>query len=166
MLKFLRRVAMFDFAHGLLRGSSLILVGLLVPRWLAAQSPDSTAKTLAKVVESLPPAAVVRLSTTGDRTSGRVVTRNADSLVIQHATGQRSVALAGIDSLWVPARRHRALLAGAGFGAILFGVLQLSGNSAEDPGLNTKLGLALFAGATGLGLVLDAAADPWTRRYP
>jgi hypothetical protein len=149
---------------------NLFFIGLLGagtnPRALAGQSPDSSVRNIAALIASLPPAAVVRLSMSGDRTSGRVVSRTADSLVVQHETGRRSVAIAAIDSLWVPARRHRGLLAGAGFGAVMFGVLQLSGESAEDPGLNTKLGLMFIAGSTAFGLILDAVSDPWSRRYP
>ncbi|HEU4682688.1 MAG TPA: hypothetical protein VFS51_13135, partial [Gemmatimonadales bacterium] len=53
-----------------------------------------------------------------------------------------------------------------GFGALMFGVLQLGKGSSEDPGLNTSLGLAIFAGALAAGLAVDAISDPWVQRYP
>jgi hypothetical protein len=48
----------------------------------------------------------------------------------------------------------------------MFGVLELGGESSEDPGLNTSLGLAIFLGAAAAGLAVDAVSDPWVQRYP
>jgi hypothetical protein len=48
----------------------------------------------------------------------------------------------------------------------MFGALQLGGESSEDPGLNTRLGLAILAGALAAGLAVDAVSEPWAQLYP
>jgi hypothetical protein len=128
---------------------------------------DSAAVSLPEVLADLPSGTSVRLATSSGRWSGKLGARSPDSLTLRDETGTRTLSLAAIDSVWVPGRRsHRGLLGGAGFGALMFGVLQLSGESSEDPGLNTQLGLVILAGALAAGLVVDAISDPWVQRYP
>jgi hypothetical protein len=139
----------------------------LRPTCLTAQSADSSSVTLSALVVALPPASIVRLATAGQRWTGRLASPLPDSLALITEAGRRAVPLASIDTVWARGpQRHHGLLAGVGFGALMFGLLQLNGNSGEDPGLNTRLGLVLLAGSTGLGLLVDAASDRWAQRYP
>jgi hypothetical protein len=137
------------------------------PAHLAGQSTDSSAIALQALVAALPPSAHVRLASGGERWSGRLAARAPDSLALGDETRPRAVRLTAIDTLWVRGlRRHHGLLAGTGFGALMLGVLQLSGDTGEDPGLNTKLGLILLAGGATAGLLVDAVSDSWVQRYP
>jgi hypothetical protein len=153
------------------KAHSLAFLGLSLlgvrPACLAAQSADSSSNTLPALVGALPPASRVRIATAGERWTGRLTAQPDDSLALITETGRRAARLAAIDTLWTPRPQgHHGLLAGAGFGALMFGVLQLNGDSGEDPGLNTRLGLVLLAGSTALGLSVDAASDRWIARYP
>jgi hypothetical protein len=137
------------------------------PAGVAAQSADSSSSELSALIAALSPASIVRIATAGERWTGRLAASLPDSLVLITEAGRRAVRLASVDSVWARGpQRHHGLLAGAGFGALMFGLLQLKGNSAEDPGLNTRLGLVLLAGSTALGLLVDAASDRWVQRYP
>jgi hypothetical protein len=150
--------------RGVLLG--LCLVGT-APPIAVAQAADSPATTLPKLVSDLPTGTSVRLTSGGSRWTGKVSVRSPDSLELTNEAGARRLRVAAIDSLWVQDRRsHTGLLAGAGFGALMFGVLQLGKGSSEDPGLNTSLGLAIFAGALAAGIAVDAVSDPWVQRYP
>jgi hypothetical protein len=134
---------------------------------LAAQSADTSKTQLGAVVAQLPSAAHLRLSVAGERWSGRLAARSSDSLSLADETRTRTVRLAAIDTLWVRSpQRHRGLLGGAAFGALMFGAIQLGGGSSEDPGLHTRMGLAIFAGATVVGLLVDSISMPWERTYP
>jgi hypothetical protein len=93
--------------------------------------------------------------------------RLADSLALTDESGMHVVSLETIDTLWVRGpRKNDALTAGAAFGAIMFGVLQLSREEGEDPGLSARLGLILFLGAATGGMLVDAVSDRWVRNYP
>jgi hypothetical protein len=151
------------------RGLALLGFGLwgTNPACLSAQSADSSSSTVSALVGALPPASSARIATGGERWTGRLAAQPEDSLALITEAGRRAVWLAAIDTLWTSRpQRHQGLLAGAGFGAVMFGVLQLSGNSSEDPGLNTRLGLILLAGGTAVGLLVDAASNRWVQRYP
>ena len=144
----------------------LCLVGI-APLALVAQTADSAAATLPALVANVPSGTFVRLATNGTRWTGRLGVRSADSLTLTDESGTRTLRIAAIDSMWVRGRRsHKGLLGGAGFGALMFGALQLGGESSEDPGLNTRLGLAIFAGALAAGLAVDAVSEPWAQLYP
>jgi len=143
----------------------LCLVGT-APLTVVAQTADSAAATLPELVANLPSGTSVRLATHGSRWTGRLGAPSVDSLTLTDEAGTRTLRVAAIDSMWVRRKSHTGLLAGAGFGALMFGVLQLGGGSSEDPGLNTDLGLAIFAGALAAGLAVDAVSDPWLQRYP
>lgn len=137
------------------------------PASLTAQSADSSSSALPAIVDTLPLASRARIAIGGERWTGRLGNLSRDSLTLITEAEKRAVRLAAIDTLWTPKpRRHHGLLAGAGFGALMFGLLQLGGNSSEDPGLNTRLGLILLAGGTALGLLVDAASNGWVQRYP
>ena len=139
---------------------------ILMPMRLAGQEADSSVRELRTIVGDLPSAARLRIASDGQRWTGRLTLRSSDSLGLGGETATRAVSLAEVDTLWVPGReRHGGLLAGAAFGTVMFGVLQV-GKSAEDPGLNTTFGLLILGGSTALGLLLDAATDSWDRRYP
>ena len=149
--------------HALL---GLWLVGIAPPA-VVAQTANSAAATLPELVASLPSGTSVRLATNGTRWSGRLGARPADSLKLTDESGTRTLHVAAIDSMWVRGHRsHKGLLGGAGFGALMFGALQLGGESSEDPGLNTRLGLAIFAAALAAGLAVDAVSEPWVQLYP
>jgi len=135
------------------------------PVALTGQSADS-AGALPALIAAVAPAASVRLATGGQRWSGTVALQPGDSLALVTAEGKRGVHLSSIDSLWVRRPQpHHGVLAGAGFGALMFGLLQLE-DTVEDPGLNTRIGLALLAGGIAAGLLVDAVSDPWVRRFP
>jgi hypothetical protein len=134
---------------------------------LAGQAADSSTRRLRAVVTSLPPATAVRLTAGGRYWSGRVARRLSDSLALTDESGMHVLSLEAIDTLWVRGpRKTEALMAGAAFGAIMFGVLQLSRDEGEDPGLRTRLGLILFLGAATGGVLVDAVSDRWVRNYP
>jgi hypothetical protein len=143
----------------------LLGLALLAGR-AAAQSADSASSGLPAHIAALPPGSTVRVATGGERWSGKLAV-TGDSLALITPAGRRQVHLAAIDSLWARGpNRHHGLLAGIGFGTLIFGLLQLNGDSAEDPGLNTHLGLIALGGSTAVGLLVDAASDRWVLRYP
>ena len=123
---------------------ALVWLGLVVaiPSTVAAQVAGDTGSTsLRKLVVELSPSARLRLTSSGERWSGRLEARHADSLT-----------------------SHKGLAAGAGFGALMFALLQL-GNR-DDRYYATRLGAIIFVGAAGAGLLIDGASDGWSRRYP
>lgn len=139
----------------------------LLPIRLAGQEADSSVRELRTIVDDLPSDARLRIASDGQRWTGQLTVRSSDSLGLAGEAGTRTVSLAQVDSLWVAGpEKHHGLLAGAAFGALMFGVLQLGGESAEDPGLNTRFGLVLLGGSITLGLLVDAVTGSWDRRYP
>jgi hypothetical protein len=109
----------------------------------------------------------VRLTAGGKSWTGRVATRPPDSLSLTNENGTHMVSLGAVDSVWVRGPgKNDGLKAGALFGAIMFGVLQLSRDQGEDPGLSTRLGLILFVGAATGGALIDAVSHRWVRNYP
>jgi hypothetical protein len=141
-------------------------VGLLaLARGLTAQMPDSSSNILGQMVEDLPPSARLRVGALGTRWTGKLAARRPDSLVLADETGSRPIRLAAIDTLWVRSQRHDGLLAGAGFGALMFSLLQVARGS-ENRAASTRLGAILFVGAATGGMLIDAVSDRWSQRYP
>jgi hypothetical protein len=145
----------------------LILLFLLavIPIQLAAQVADSSPNALRQLVEDLPPSAQVRVRTLGSHWTGRLAARPPDSLALAQESGTRTIRLSAIDTLWVRGQKHDALLAGAGFGALMFCLLQI-GRGPGDPATSARLGGILFLGAAGGGMLIDAISEQWSRRYP
>jgi hypothetical protein len=144
----------------------LCLSGVVSPH-VAAQTTDSTRPALSQAVSDLPSGLTIRLATREGRWSGRLEATSADSLTLSDERGTRTLRMAAIDSLWVRGRKsHNGLLAGAGFGALMFGVLWLGARSSEDRWITARLGTAIFAGALAAGVAVDAVSDPWVQRYP
>jgi hypothetical protein len=139
----------------------------MIPLRLVGQSPDSSSQALRSLIDALPPAAALRLGIAGERWTGRLAVRSPDSLVLSYESGTRTIRLPAIDTLWLRGpRRHDGLLAGAAFGAVMFALLHLAQDAAGDPWYQNRLGFALFAGAVGGGLLVDAVSDPWIQHYP
>jgi hypothetical protein len=140
-------------------------MGAFQPPAVVAQAGDSGAAYLRSVVEQLSPLARVRLQSAGERWTGRLTDREADSLTVVNERKTRTLALQAIDTLWTRRETHEGLLAGAGFGALMFVVLQIS-----EPSYNrsqaTRLGGILFLGMATGGMMVDALAERWAQRYP
>ena len=143
---------------------ALLLLLAVKPAHLAAQA-DSLSHALSQLVEDLPPSAQVRVGTLGSRWTGRLAARPPDSFVLAGETGTRTIRLSTIDTLWVRGQKHEALLAGAGFGALMFCLLQI-GRGSGDPATSARLGAVLFLGAAGGGMLIDAVSEQWSRRFP
>ena len=144
---------------------TLILFWLALGPRLSAQAPDSAGNYLRSVVQQLAPSERVRLQLAGERWTGRLAGRRPDSLTVVNQSRTRTLAIQGIDTLWTRRETHEGLLAGAGFGALMFALLQIS-----EPSYNrsraTRLGGILFLGMATGGMMVDAFAERWTRRYP
>ncbi|HYF38463.1 MAG TPA: hypothetical protein VD930_02160, partial [Gemmatimonadales bacterium] len=133
---------------------ALARLGLMaaIPAGLFAQSAeDTTATSLSRLVTGLSPSARLRLSYGGERWSGRLEARHADSLTIAGTAVTRTIPLAAIDTLWLHRESHTALAAGAGFGALMFALFQLS----DDRYYGTRLGAIIFLGSATAGLLID-----------
>lgn len=134
---------------------------------LRAQAPDSSIRVLHEIIEGLPPAAAVRLGMGGEHWIGRLARSPFDSLTLTGETGIRTVHLAEIDTLWVRGpRKQDGLMAGAGLGALMFLVLQLTADPGEPRGVRARQGLVVFLGTAGAGMLLDAISDPWVEHFP
>jgi hypothetical protein len=142
-----------------------VALGLAAPSALAAQAVDTSSRYLTGLVEGLSPSARLRLSAAGERWTGRLVSRQPDSLTLTNDRLTRTVALNAIDTVWLRRDRHDALYAAAGFGALMFVLLQLTYDGV-DRGSATRNGGILFLGLTTAGMALDGVADEWTRYYP
>jgi hypothetical protein len=148
---------------------TLIFAGLplllVPPAAMRAQDTDTSCTHLGEVIKALPPSAQLRLRTPGEHWSGRLLAaRHTDSLTLAGNPGRRSVALAEIDTLWVRREGHQALLAGAGFGTLMFFLLQIG--SGGDRHSATRLGAIVFLGSVGGGMLIDGASHRWVQRYP
>jgi hypothetical protein len=150
--------------HRLVLALACSALALIQSSPLPAQAVDSSTMYLRGLLKGLAPSTRVQLHSSGQRWKGRVAARQPDSLTIAGWTGTRSLALDAIDTLWLRRESHEGLSAGAGFGALMFFVLQL-GNGG-DPVSATRLGGILFLGAAGGGMLIDAASERWVRRYP
>jgi ABC-type uncharacterized transport system YnjBCD permease subunit len=140
----------------------LIAVG---PSTVTAQAAaDSGSTSMSRLVASLSPSARLRLTSGGERWTGRLAARSADSLTVTGRTEARTIPLSAIDTLWLRSESHTVLATGAGFGALMFGLLQLGHGG--DRATATQLGAIIFLGAAGTGLLIDAASARWLRRYP
>jgi len=134
-----------------------------IPPGVSAQAGgDTTATSLSRLVAGLSPSARLRITYGGERWSGRLEARQADSLTIAGNTGNRTIPLNAIDTLWLHRESHTALAAGAGFGALMFALFQLG----DDRYYGTRFGAVIFLGATTAGLLIDGMSDGWSRRYP
>src|SRR5215213_6233952 len=144
----------------------LILLALLVlASRLAGQTADSSSNMLRVAVEGLAPSTDLRVGSQGKRWIGRLAGRSPDSLALSNETGTRSIHIAAIDTLWLRREKHDGLLAGAGFGAIMFGLIHI-GRNLGDPAQATRFGAAIFLGATTAGLLVDALSTSWVQTYP
>jgi hypothetical protein len=145
----------------------LVAAALLVlsPMTLGAQVADSADHTLRELIDGLPPSARIRVGSSGQHWTGRVAARSSDSLSLTLASGTRTLGLAAIDSLWIRGQQHDALLAGAGFGALMFFLLHAARNTG-DRSDTSRLGVILFLGASTGGLLVDAVSERWAQRYP
>lgn len=146
---------------------ALARLGLMVglPWTLSAQvAEDTTFASVSRLVAGLSPSARVRLTSNGKRWTGRLEARHADSLTIAGPTGTRTIPLGAVDTLWLHRESHTALAAGAGFGALMFALLQLGGG--EDRYYGTRIGAVIFVGASLAGLLIDGASDGWRQGYP
>jgi hypothetical protein len=140
-------------------------MNVTIPSTLPAQvTGDSSSTSLSRLVAELPPSTRLRFTSGGARWSGRLAARHADSLTVAGRSGTRTIPLSTVDTLWLRRESHTGLAAGAGFGALMFGLLQL-GNGG-DRATATQLGAIIFLGAAGTGLLIDAASARWSRRYP
>jgi hypothetical protein len=147
--------------------SALASLGLIaaVPSIAATQVVrDSGSTSLGRLVAELSPSTRIRVATGGEHWTGRVAARQPDSLTLVSRFHTRTFPLRAVDTLWIRSERHTALAAGAGFGALMFGLLQL-GHGGERS-MATQLGAILFLGGAGAGLLIDAASDRWSRRFP
>jgi hypothetical protein len=133
--------------------------------------PDSSGRLpspLLSAVAALPPAAHLRVTTQLGTFTGRITSRSDDALTVtlRNSAQVRTIALSDIDTLWVPARKsHGGLLAGAGLGALLAGLLAASPKGGDDPGLNTLLAGVALVGGVLVGLTIDSV-ERWTHAYP
>lgn len=137
---------------------------LAAPAAIRAQETDTSSTHLREVIKALPPSTQLRLRSSGERWSGRLAARHTDSLTLAGNLRSRSVALAEIDTLWVRREGHQALLAGAGFGTLMFFLLQIG--SGGDRHTATRLGAIVFLGSVGGGMLIDGASHRWVQRYP
>ena len=140
-------------------------LGLARPSGLRAQAVDSSAAYLTGLIEGLSPSTRLRLSSAGERWTGRLASRQTDSLTLAGEQSTRTLALNAIDTLWLRREQHDALLAAAGFGALMFVLLQVA-DDGGDRGSAARIGGVLFLGVTTAGMALDAVAEQWTRSYP
>jgi hypothetical protein len=145
---------------------ALLRLGLMaaIPSTLPAQvAGDTSSTSLGRLVAGLSPSARLRLSSGGERWSGRLEARHADSLTVVGTAGTRIIPLNAVDTLWLHRESHTGLAAGAGFGALMFALLQLGGG---DRYYATRFGAIIFVGAAAAGVLIDGAADGWSQRYP
>jgi hypothetical protein len=140
------------------------LIGAIPPTLSAQVAGDTGSTALSRLVAELSPSARLRLTSGGQRWSGRLEARHADSLTVAGMSGARTIPLAAVDTLWLHQASHTGLAAGAGFGALMFALLQLGNRN--DRYYATRLGAIIFVGAAGAGLLIDGASDGWSRRYP
>ncbi|HET6836799.1 MAG TPA: hypothetical protein VFH24_02085 [Gemmatimonadales bacterium] len=145
---------------------ALAWLGLMViPSTLRAQAAgDTSAISLRRLVAELSPSARLRLISSGQRWSGRLEARQADSLTVASTSGRLTIPLNAVDTLWLRRESHTGLAAGAGFGAVMFALLQLGHGG--DRYTATRLGAIIFVGAAGAGWLIDRTSDRWSRRYP
>jgi hypothetical protein len=161
----LRSYRRFLLLHPLVLVLTGVALRLPAPSALTAQAADTSSRYLTGLVEGLSPSAQLRLSAAGQRWTGRLVSRQSDSLTLSDDRLTRTVAVNAIDSVWLRRDRHDALYAAAGFGALMFTLLQLTYDG-FDRGSATRNGGILFIGLTFAGMALDATANEWTRYYP
>lgn len=151
--------------HGL--RPTLVWLGLTVAihSTVAAQvAADSGSTSLSRLVAELPPSGLLRFTSGGERWTGRLSSRHPDSLTVTSRSQTRTSPLSAIDTLWLRGKSHTALAAGAGFGALMFALLQLGHGG--DRYTATRLGAIIFVGAAGAGLLIDEASERWSQRYP
>ena len=137
----------------------------LMPSLSEAQGSDSTQHALRDLIEGLPPSARVRLGSAGERWEGRITDRDSDSVVVLGEAGPRTFDIPAIDTLWLRGEKHDGLLAGVGFGAVMFSLLLIS-RGKEERAMNVRLGTILLLGSATAGLLVDAVSERWTQWYP
>jgi hypothetical protein len=118
------------------------------------------------VLDTLAPGTSIRLAVTPLRLSGRVVEVTADSLRLDRAPADTTIARAQIDTLWVQGSRSRdGTKAGAAVGLTLALLIVLAGHGGPQPesgGYGLLFAGYVVAGALGLGILVDlASSTPW-----
>ena len=132
---------------------------------------------LTTAVTALRPASSIRIASSGTYVDGRFLSASSESLTLNTASGEQSVRLVAIDTLW---RQQRATGRGAAIGAVVGGlsVAVLGGvlagglcesadgcHGATAPYMGAGLVLGGTVGAV-LGASIGSLAHRWGRRFP
>lgn len=147
----------------------LLLFLFLGPGSLFAQSPDSV---LAPLVSK---SGMVRLRGRGVEATGRLLALTAGVATLQTETGNRTAALASVDSIWVRGHATRTgAIVGAAVGSVLFGafVAAVAAGLCETDCDNEGLKGAVVGGVLGaaggglLGAGIGILIPKWRLRFP
>ncbi len=150
---------------------SMAVLAAALPQASGAQGPGTPDSVVRAALARLQPGKGVRLHATGlGRLEGQFASLTDTTVALGTTTGPRSVAVAGIDSLW---QRGSAVGTGALVGAVTLGLAGavLGASAAEwyetDPGETAAaVGLIGVAGGALLGAVVGALIPTWKRKVP